>query len=192
MNAQGGTPLYRLAAAPLALKWAVTLFLATIGVAYVFGVLMVTLWVGMTPGQVASTYRPHVEMANPARERSVTEKPIDLEQALGGEREQHTIDTRLLVQDTHVHVPVYALIAATLSLVALGLRWPRRWDALVIFALFAGPILDFSGMWLTKLVAGGFAYFTLIGGWTMAASYATVAGVAIWQLWIEGSQEVRP
>lgn len=183
-------PLYPLAAAPRAARWAVTLFLATIGVAYSFGLVMVVLWSGLTPQQLARTYRE--PKAGVAGERpQVSERPIDLSQALAQE-EVHQIDTRLLVQDTHVHVPVYALIALSLCAIAMGLRWRAGWDLALVFALFSGPVLDFVGMWLTKFVADGFAYLTLLGGWLMAACYLVVAATAIWQIWFERRLSAPP
>jgi hypothetical protein len=181
--------LYRLAAAPAAARWAVTLFLATLGVAYTFGFLMVTLWVGLTPAELATTYRKEAGVAG--EEAEVSERPIDLEAVLR-EEEVHRIDTQLLIQDTHVHVPVYALIALSLSAIALGLNWRRGLDIVVVFGLFSGPIFDFAGMWLTKLVADGFAYLTLLGGWLMAASYLAVGGTAVWQMWVRRPGAVEP
>lgn len=176
-------PLYPLASAPAAVRWAVTLYLGLIGAAYAFGLAMVVLWSGLTPQTLARTYRePKTEVAGERPE--VSERPIDLSQALAGE-EFHQIDTRLLVQDTHVHVPVYALIALSLCCIAMGLRWRPRFDVVLVFALFSGPVLDFLGMWLTKFVADGFAFLTLLGGWLMAAAYLVVALTAIWQIWFE-------
>ncbi|MFQ5703251.1 MAG: hypothetical protein ACE5HT_04440 [Gemmatimonadales bacterium] len=181
MNTADPTAPGWLTAAPLSVKWAVTLFLGSIGIAYVFGVLMVTLWVGLTPEKVAQAYRPPQPSAAP-EQLQLTEQPIDLDEALG-EEEVHQIDERLLIQDTHVHVPMYALIALALSAISVGLRGPSRMKIVLVFALFLGPIIDFLGMWLTRLVASGFSYLTLAGGWLMAASYAVVAGAALWQMW---------
>ena len=175
-------PIYRLAAAPAAARWALTLFLGTLGMAYVFGFLMVTIWAGLTPEELARTYRKQ-EAGVAGEQAQVSERPIDLEAVLA-EEEVHQIDTQLLIQDTHVHVPVYALIALALSAIALGLRWRPGFDIAVIFALFCGPVLDFAGMWLTKFVADGFAYLTLLGGWLMAVSYLAVAVTALWQMWV--------
>jgi hypothetical protein len=97
--------------------------------------------------------------------------------------EQHHVDLELLVQDTHVHMPMYAVIAACLSVIALGLAIPRRASMSIIVLLFAAPWLDFAGMWLTKLVAPGFAIVTLAGGWAMALGYTVVAVLALWQMW---------
>jgi len=103
--------------------------------------------------------------------------------------EMHHVDRDLLVQDTHVHMPMYAVIAACLSVIALGLAIPR-WAGLAIIAiLFAAPWLDFAGMWLTKLASPGFAFVTLAGGWAMALGYTIVAALAIWQMWLGGKTQ---
>jgi len=76
------------------------------------------------------------------------------------------------------------VIAACLSVIALGLAIPR-WAGLAIIAiLFAAPWLDFAGMWLTKLASPGFAFVTLAGGWAMALGYTIVAALAMWQMWL--------
>jgi hypothetical protein len=80
-------------------------------------------------------------------------------------------------------MPMYGVLAGALSLVVLGLALPR-WAGLgLITLLFAAPWLDFAGMWLTKLVARGFAVVTLVGGWAMGLGYTIVAAVALWQMW---------
>jgi ABC-type enterochelin transport system permease subunit len=80
-------------------------------------------------------------------------------------------------------MPMYAVIAACLSVIALGLALPR-WAGLSIIALlFAAPWLDFAGMWLTKLASPRFAIVTLAGGWAMALGYLIVAVLATYQMW---------
>jgi len=163
-------------------RFTVSAFLAVIGASYLFGILMVTLWVGLTPAQVSGAYRGASEAEVVADSESGREVPINLDQELAKEPE-HVIDTRLLIQDTHIHLPVYALVALVLAGITLGLEWKPGWQLGVIAALFAAPLLDFSGMWLTKFVSGGFSYMTLAGGWTMAAAYVAITYMAIRQLW---------
>ena len=93
------------------------------------------------------------------------------------------MDRDLLVQDTHVHIPMYGVIAAALSAVVLGLALPSWAGFGLITLLFAAPWLDFAGMWLTKLVAPGFALVTLAGGWAMGLGYGIVTALAMWQMW---------
>ena len=165
------------------IKWLVTCLLATFGLAYLFGAWMVALYAGFTPHSVALTYAgPEMAMPMPPATTVVVQHPVTLAD-LAEQDEHHTVDRDLLVQDTHVHVPMYGVIAAALSLVVLGLELPGRAGVTLITLLFAAPFLDFAGMWLTKLVAPGFAIVTLLGGWSMGAAYTIVAVVALWQMW---------
>ncbi len=176
--------LYDLRQSDVRVRWLVTLLLATLGTSYLFGAWMVGLYAGYSPRKVAETYGPAGEMPMtmqmPPDTTLVTERPISMAEM--GE-EQHHVDLDLLVQDTHVHMPMYAVIAACLSVIALGLSIPR-WAGLSIIALlFAAPWLDFAGMWLTKLASPGFAIVTLAGGWAMALGYVIVAAIATYQMW---------
>src|SRR5205809_5747689 len=100
---------------------------------------MVGLYAGFSTTKVAETYGAAGEammMQMPPETTMVTERPISMAEM--GE-EQHHVDINLLVQDTHVHMPMYAVIAACLSVIALGLALPR-WAGLAIIALlFAAP-----------------------------------------------------
>jgi len=175
--------LYDLRHADLRVRWLVTLLLATLGTSYLFGAWMVGLYAGFSPTKVAETYGAAGEammMQMPPETTMVTERPVSMAEM--GE-EQHHVDINLLVQDTHVHMPMYAVIAACLAVIALGLALPR-WAGLAIIALlFAAPWLDFAGMWLTKLVSPGFAFVTLAGGWAMALGFTIVAALATYRMW---------
>lgn len=174
--------LYDLQRADVRVKWLVTCLLATFGVAYAFGAWMVALYAGFTPQSVARTYAtPEMTMPMPPERTMVTERDVRLKDF--AEETPHTVDRELLVQDTHVHLPMYGVIAAALSAVVLGLTVSQRTGLALITLLFAAPWLDFAGMWLTKLVAPGFAVVTLVGGWAMGLGYTIVAGVALWQMW---------
>ena len=50
-----------------------------------------------------------------------TEQPLDLGQI---PEMKHTVDTNLLIQDSHIHIMIYAIVAALLSLIIFGLDWP--------------------------------------------------------------------
>jgi len=174
--------LYHLRQADGRVKWLVTCLLATFGLAYLFGGWMVALFAGFTPHEVAVTYAsPEMHMAMPPGSTAVMEHSMTLEDI--GSEEHYTVDRNLLVQDTHVHVPIYGLIAAALSLVVLGLDLPGGWGYALITLLFAAPWLDFAGMWLTKLVSSQLAVLTVSGGWAMGLAYTIVTGVALWQMW---------
>ncbi len=175
--------LYDLRRAALPIKWLVTCLLATLGLSYLFGALMVSLYAGFTPQRVAATYAgPEMSMRMPPETTMVVEHPIT--RADFAQPEVHAVDTNLLIQDTHVHVPMYGIIAAALSVVVVGLPLKRGWALGLITLLFAAPWLDFAGMWLTKFASVRFAILTLIGGWAMAAGYVLVAALAVRQMWL--------
>jgi len=174
--------LYDLRRANVSVKWLVTCLLATFGVAYLFGGWMVGLYAGFTPGKVAATYAgPEMAMPMPPESTLVVEHPMTMRAF--GESDVHQVDENLLIQDTHVHVPMYGVIAGALSLVVLGLALPKAWHLGIITLLFAAPWLDFAGMWLTKLVSRDLAFVTLLGGWAMGLGYTLVTAVAMWQMW---------
>ena len=166
------------------LKFLVTCLLATLGASYLFGAWMVALYAGFTPRRVADTYAaPGVgmHMAMPPDSTVVVEHPM----TMGGfaETDRHQVDMDLLIQDTHVHLPMYAVIATLLGAVTLGLVLPKRWHYGLLTLLFAAPWLDFAGMWLTKLVSPAFALLTVAGGWAMGLGYLVVTAVAMRQMW---------
>lgn len=174
--------LYDLRRSDVAIKWLVTCLLATLGLSYVFGALMVALYAGFTSERVAATYAgPEMSMPMPPESTIVVQHPMAMSDF--AKPEVHTVDTNLLIQDTHVHVPMYGLIAVVLSLVVVGLQVPRGWAVGLISLLFAAPWLDFAGMWLTKFASPRFAIVTLAGGWAMGAGYLVVAGLAAYQMW---------
>jgi len=176
--------LYDLRHSDLRVRWLATLLLATLGTSYLFGAWMVGLYAGFSPRKVAETYGASGEMMMamqmPPDTTVVTERPVSMAEM--GE-EHHHVDRDLLVQDTHVHMPMYAVIAACLSVITLGLTAPRWAGLAIITLLFAAPWLDFAGMWLTKLVSPRFAIVTLAGGWAMALGYGIVAALATHQMW---------
>lgn len=182
--------LYDLRHSDLRVRWLVTLFLVTLGASYFFGAWMVRLYAGFTPGSVAATYGPDagsaMRMQMPPDSTLVHEHAISLAEL---DDEQHHVDMDLLVQDTHVHMPTYAVIATCLAIITLGLRLSRRAGLTIIALLFAAPWLDFAGMWLTKLASPRFAILTLAGGWAMALGYTVVAILACRQMWFSKTGE---
>jgi hypothetical protein len=122
-----------------------------------------------------------MHMPMPPESTVVIEHPMTMTDF--AQTERHMVDLDLLVQDTHVHVPMYGVIAALLSVVVLGCGLSRGWTLGLITLLFASPWLDFAGMWLTKFVSPHFATVTVAGGWAMGLGYLIVAGIAVRRMW---------
>jgi hypothetical protein len=175
--------LYDLRRADPRVKWLVTCLLATFGLSYLFGSWMVGLFSGFTPHAIVVTYAsPEMSMPMPPMSTMMQEHPMHMQEFAAAE--PHTIDRDLLVQDTHVHVPMYGMIAAALSLVVLGLEMAPGWGYALITLLFDAPWMSFAGMWITKLVSPGFgSVLTLASGYAMGLGFTIVAGVAMWQMW---------
>jgi len=143
--------LYDLRHSDLRVRWLVTLLLATLGTSYLFGAWMVGLYAGFSPRKVAETYGPRARRRWRCRCRRIPRSWPSVPSrwpSMGGAPSRGSGSTH---QDTHVHMPMYAVIAACLSVSRSRLALPR-WAGLSIIALlFAAPWLDFAGMWLTKL-----------------------------------------
>src|SRR5256712_8002402 len=182
---RGGRPsmLDDLGRGDVRIKWLVTGLLATLGLSYVFGAVMVALYAGFTPQSVAATYAgSEMSMPMPPETTMVVQRPMSM--ADFAKPEVHTVDTKLLIQDTHVHVPMYGLIAAALGVVVAGLSLSRRWALGLIGLLFAAPWLDFAGMWLTKFSSPRFAIVTLARGWAIGVAYLIVAAPPVHPMWL--------
>src|SRR5881398_2456254 len=71
--------LYDLRRADVRIKWLVTGLLATLGLSYVFGAVMVALYAGFTPQSVAATYAgPEMSMAMPPETTMVVHRPMSM------------------------------------------------------------------------------------------------------------------
>ena len=170
--------LYRLRDADPSVRLAAVLFLLVLGYAYVFAFLMVKTWSGLTPTNVRATYAPVPvvqDTAMPAMSHEMTQ-PLDLSQV---PEMKHTVDTQLLIQDSHIHILIYAIVAALQVLIILGLDWAPWWRNTMITAAFGFGALDFAGQWLMKAGLSGFAWLTLASGWGMAAVYLVVLASTI-------------
>jgi hypothetical protein len=166
--------LYRLRDADRSVRLAVALFLVALGCAYVFAFLMVKTWAGLTPDKVAATYAPSgpVDAMSLPDTTSAQTETLDLSAMT---EEQHTVDVDLLIQDSHVHILLYAIVAALETLIVLGLGWPAWWRDTVIAAAFLAGLFDFAGQWLIKAGLPAFSLLTIAAGWTMAAVYLVIA-----------------
>jgi hypothetical protein len=184
----------KLPGSPFEARLAATLFLLLLGLANLFGAWQVRNFASFTPRGVAATVgaRESHEMTMACCSlTTAAETPIDPE-ALN--RPEHHIDRELLVQDSHVHIPVYAMTAALLSLLVLGLDLTSRARSLLILLLFVAPFLDFAGLWGAHLLPGAgtaLAILALAGGFAMGVAYVAVLVMAVYQLWIRKKETIH-
>lgn len=180
--------LYSLRRADFSVRLGAVLFMLVLGYSYMFAFLMVREWAGLTPADVAATYVP-AEMSEdrPDMSESMVEG-LDLGSM---ESEHHVVDTSLLIQDSHIHIMIYAIVAALQTLIILGLEWRASFRNAVIFAAFGFGALDFSGQWLMKAGLGGFAWLTIASGWGMSLVYLTVLTGTLRAVFLKKSSAVE-
>jgi hypothetical protein len=188
----------RLPHSALEVRLAATLFLLLLGVADLFGAWEVANFSAFTPAGVAATVVPPGQhslgagmdgMGSMAAPSTTREEPVDLA-ALN--RPKHTISRDLLVQDTHVHIPSYALTAAALSLVAFGLVLSSRARVAIVLLAFAAPFADFVGLWGAHLRPSAGAFFgglAVAGGFAMGLAYLVVLLITLVQCWLSKPAE---
>lgn len=73
---------------------------------------------------------------------------------------QHTVDTNQLVQDSHIRILIYAIVAALLTLIILGLGWPAWWrDTMIVAAFGVGALVTTATVetkpWVQEAAASG-------------------------------------
>jgi hypothetical protein len=190
----------RLPHSALEVRLAATLFLLLLGVADLFGAWEVANFSAFTPAGVAATVVPPGQhslaaggsmdgMGSMSAPSTAREEPVDLA-ALN--RPKHTISRDLLVQDTHVHIPSYALTAAALSLIAFGLALTSRARVAIVLLAFAAPFADFAGLWGAHLRPSAGAFFgglAVAGGFAMGLAYLAVCLTTLFQCWLRKPAE---
>ena len=181
----------RLPQSPPEVRLAATLFLLLLGVADLFGAWQVADFASFKPRGVAAVVAPqghHPLAMECCSFTAVGEKPIEPESL---DRQTHPISRELLVQDTHVHVPVYAMTAAFLSLLVFGLRLSSRTRAGLVLLAFAAPFADFAGLWGAHLFPAAGTFFgglAVVGGAAMGVCYLAVLVLTILQLWLPAKE----
>lgn len=190
----------RLPHSALEVRLAATLFLLLLGVADLFGAWEVANFSSFTPSGVAATVTPPGQhslasgvsmdgMGTVAEHSTSREEPVDLA-ALN--RPKHTISRDLLVQDTHVHMPSYALTAAALSLVVFGLALSSRLRVTIVLLAFAAPLADFIGLWGAHLAPATGIFFgglAVAGGFAMGLAYLIILWITLVQCWLRKPAE---
>jgi len=164
-------------------RLAVTLFLLLLGVADFFGAWQVKNFASFTPSGVAATLEHHNQMDMNMNDHAA-EVPVTIESL---NQPTHHLDRELLVQDTHVHVPVYAMTAAFLAMIILGLELSSAVRVFLILLSFAAPFVDFAGLWGAEFFPAHAVFFgavTIVGGFAMGIAYVIVLIISQKQFWL--------
>jgi hypothetical protein len=178
----------KLPASAFEVRLATTLFLLLLGLANLFGAWQVRNFASFTPSGVAEAFRTEHEGHSPPAGVS-KEKPID---PVSLNDQPHHTGRELLVQDTHVHLPVYAMGAAFFALIIFGLRLSSRARVVLILGAFAAPVLDFAGLWGAHLWSESGQFWgavAVFGGLLMGLVYLIVLVLTLKQCWFSRQGE---
>jgi hypothetical protein len=173
-------------------RLAATLFLLVMGLADLFGAWQVKNFASFSPAGVARTVSlpEHHEMVMACCATSDSrETPVDLSTL---DVPAHKIGRELLVQDTHVHIPAYAMTAALLSLIVFGLALPRGARVALILLAFGAPVADFAGLWGAQLFPSRGSLFggvAIAGGFAMGIAYLVVLILTLAQSWTRAARK---
>ena len=179
----------KLPESPFEVRLAATLFLLLMGLANLFGAWQVGNFASFTPSGVAGAFRSSEHEGHSMPAGVSGEKPIN---PASLNDQPHRISRELLVQDSHVHLPVYAMAAAFFVLILFGLRLSQRVRIVLVLAAFAAPVLDFAGLWGAHLWSergrlwGAVAVF---GGFLMGLVYLIVLALTLKQCWFSRQGE---
>jgi len=180
----------KLPASALEVRLAATLFLLLVGLANVFGAWQVRNFASFTPAGVAEAFRDSAHEGHMAPAVS-EEKPID---PMALNDQPHHTGRELLVQDSHVHLPVYAMGAAFLALIVFGLRLSSRARVLLVLGAFAAPVLDFAGLLGAHLSVESGRFWgavAVFGGCLMGLVYLIVLVLTLKQCWFSRQGEIH-
>jgi len=179
----------KLPGSALEVRLAATLFLLLLGLANLFGVWEVRNFASFTPEGVASAVGASGHERHGMSGAAAGEKPVDVETL---NEPKHHIDRELLVQDSHVHIPVYAITAAFLALIVFALRLTSGSRVALVLLAFAAPLLDFVGLWGAHLWSESgrlWGAVAILGGVLMGLVYLAVLGLTLKQCWLSNSEK---
>ena len=151
---------FRWSRAPLSLKLTVTVYLVTVSLAYIMGMVNVYNTTGLTHTGIVTRYRGNEEAAV---------APMSFQE---------------LVQTTHVHMFGISLVLLTISLAFALTQLPERVKACFIVLPFVCLVVDFLSQWLLVYQSHQFAYVTSMSGLLLAVSFALLIGRPLYEMWM--------
>src|SRR5712692_11827782 len=173
---------------PLSAKVFCTLFLLGIGCGALAAITQAATAVGLSPRDVQASFAPEMPMMPLGHGQMSAEKEITLGQVSSAANVW--IRTPLLVQTSHTHLFGQTLIAGLLGLLFLFSSLGEGKKAVIVALPFIGTMLDIGGMWLTRFIWSPCAFLVLLGGSIFAFGYLLIAGIALYELWLQ--REVHP
>lgn len=148
--------------ANLSLKVLLTLFLLTVALGYVFGLINIYNNTGLSFTGVVTHYRGDVK-----------ELAVPPEFAFAK-----------LIHEHHVHLFSLSMLFVLVGLIFIFTGLPERVKALFVAMPFLGLVLDFTSFWLLVFVSPLFAFLAMGFGLLMGFSFFLIIGRPLYEMWV--------
>lgn len=154
--------IFPLSEANLSFKALVSLFLLTVAVGYIFGLIHIYSDVGFSYTGVVTHYR------GDAKELTV---PRDFAFAN-------------LIHHHHIHIFGMSLLFVLVGGIFTLTRLPETAKAIFVAAPFIGMIIDLTSFWFVVFVSPLFAWLAIIFGAFMGFSFFLLVGRPLYEIWV--------
>lgn len=151
-----------LSEANLSFKVLISLFLMTVAVGYVFGLIHIYTNVGYSYTGIVTHYRG-------------TEKELDVPPELAMAK---------LIHHQHVHVFGLSMLFLLMGIIFTLTQLPEWLKVVFVMAPFLGLLLDMSSFWLVVFSSPVFAWGAMVFGGFMALSFFLILGRPLYEMWI--------
>ncbi len=182
----------------LELPWKVLIsgFVITLGAGYLAAVANAVLSVGISAEKIADHYGDKsISSSEMARfeetgfieeEFSLDDMEMEGHGAMAHESGDDTLPPQVLAQVSHVHLLSFSLLLLALGGLTCLSTWSENVKLLMVGALFVGFVADIGGLVLTRFVADGFAWMTLIAGTVVGVCIAVMSLKILHDTWMSG------
>lgn len=145
----------------MSFKVLVSLFLLTVGIGYLFGLINIYNNTGLTYTGVVTHYRGDLK-----------ELTVPPEFAFAK-----------LIQEHHVHLFSLSMLFVLVGIVFTLTRLPEIVKAVFVALPFMGMLLDFTSFWLLVFVSPGFAFLAMAFGGLMGFAFFLIIGRPLYEMW---------
>lgn len=148
--------------APLSVKVLITLFLLSVGMGYIFGLINIYNNVGFSYTGVVVHYRGDLKEMTVPPEFAFTK----------------------LIQEHHVHLFSLSMLFLIIGTFFTFTNLPELAKAIFVAAPFVGMFFDFASLWLTVFSSPLFGWISIAFGGFMATSFFMLIGRPLYEMWI--------
>lgn len=151
-----------LSRADLSFKVLISLFLLTVAVGYLFGLINIYNNTGLTYTGVVTHYRGDAQALTVPPEFAFAK----------------------LIHEHHVHLFSLSMLFILIGSIFCLTRLPEKIKAVFVAMPFVGMILDFTSFWFLVFASPFFAWFGMVFGAFMGFSFFLIIGRPLYEMWV--------